>query len=93
MTVFNDENLNQSKLINYVQSKNHFPEISDKKGRLLFLVDATISMDTMFAKLKLILPNIFSDVYDTLKNRNFKGQLEMQIVFYRNYNVAVDKLI
>lgn len=50
-------------------------------------------MGSMFAKLKLILPNIFADVYDTLKNKNFKGQLEMQIIFYRNYNVGFDKLI
>ncbi len=88
MGVFNDDSINQAKLIRYVESKNNFPEISSKRGRILFLVDATISMGAMFTKLKLILPNIFADVYDTLKNRDFKGQLEMQIAFYRNYNVA-----
>ena len=86
MKVFNDDSINQAKLIRYVESKNNFPEVSSKRGRILFLVDATVSMGAMFTKLKLILPNIFADVSDTLKSRNFKGQLEMQIVFYRNYN-------
>jgi len=91
MAVFNDPKLDQAKLIEYVQKKNFFPEISKttKKARMVFLIDATLSMDILFAQLKIILPEIFNDVYETLKNKKVKGSLDIQIALYRNYNSNV----
>ena len=60
---------------------------------MVFLIDATISMSILFAKLKLILPQIFTDVYETLNVKNFKGSLEIQIALYRNYSSSLDKLL
>lgn len=77
MGVFSDPELNQKKLIEYVQKKNLFPEISSatKKARMIFLIDATISMSSLFTQLKIILPQIFADVYETLRNKKVKGSL------------------
>lgn len=54
-----------------------FPEISSatKKARMVFLIDATISMSSLFTQLKIILPQIFADVYETLRNKKVKGSL------------------
>jgi len=92
MAVFNDPQLDQQKLISYVQNKNIFPIISDKnqKARMVFLIDATVSMSILFAKLKIILPQIFTDVYETLNAKKFKGSLEIQIALYRNYNSSLN---
>ena len=78
-----------------MQSKNEFPIVSDasKKARMVFLIDATGSMSILFAQLKVILPQIFGDVYDTLKAKKFKGSLEIQIALYRNYNSNANKLL
>jgi hypothetical protein len=58
----------QDKLINYVFSKNKFPVIdrSSNKARIIMIVDATGSMNVFFTQLKLFLPQIFDDVYETL---------------------------
>lgn len=60
---------------------------------MVFLIDATLSMDTLFAQLKIILPQIFNDVYETLRNKKVNGLLEIQIALYRNYNSNVSQLL
>lgn len=60
---------------------------------MVFLIDATLSMDTLFAQLKIILPQIFNDVYETLGNKKVNGLLEIQIALYRNYNSNVSQLL
>ena len=57
------------------------------------MVDATISMSDLFVQLKIFLPQIFDDTYQTLKNEKFPGCLEIQIVLYRNYNSDFDKIL
>ena len=88
MAVFNDPQLDQQKLISYVQNKNLFPIICDtyQKARMVLLIDATVSMKDFFIELKAILPQIFTDVYETLKAKKFDGLLYLKIVLYRNYN-------
>lgn len=39
------------------------------------IVDATGSMNTFFTQLKLFLPQIFDDVYETLQFKKIKGSL------------------
>ena len=48
---------------------------NSSKARLVLAIDGTISMGDLFAQLKIILPNIFDDVYETLKNKKFPGSL------------------
>lgn len=95
MKVFNDPKLDQKILIEYVQKKNFFPEITNesKKARMVFLIDATLSMDILFAQLKIILPEIFADVYETLKKKKVNGSLDIQIAMYRNYNSNPSQLL
>lgn len=57
------------------------------------MIDATISMESLFQQLKIILPQIFDDTYLTLKEKKFPGCLEMQIVLYRNYNSNIDQIL
>ena len=75
-----------------MQSKNEFPIISDasKKARMVFLIDATSSMNIFFNELKVILPQIFTDLYETLKINKFDGLLYIKIVLYRNYSSSAN---
>ena len=57
-----------------------------KEVKMAFLIDATISMDALLGKLKLILPEIFEDVYATLREKKVEGGFKVQLVLYRNYN-------
>ena len=95
MKVFNNPKLDQNILIEYVAKKNFFPEITNesKKARMVFLIDATLSMDILFAQLKIILPEIFADVYETLRNKKVNGSLDIQIALYRNYNSNANELL
>lgn len=87
-----DDKFDQDKLITYVYSKNKFPVIDTnaKKARIIMIVDATGSMNTFFTQLKLFLPQIFDDVYETLQLKKINGCLEMQIVLYRNYSSPIN---
>ena len=60
---------------------------------MVLLVDATISMDRLFAQLKIFLPTIFDHTYETLSKKGKEGNLEIQIVLYRNYNSDIDKIL
>lgn len=44
-------------------------------------------------KLRACLPQIFDDIDETLTKNKRKGCLEMQIVFYRNYNSPLNELL
>ena len=39
---------------------------------MAFLIDATISMDVLLGKLKLILPEVFNHTYEVLREKNIK---------------------
>ena len=60
---------------------------------MVILVDATVSMSTLFTQLKFVLQRIFDDLYETLNAKKFPGCLEVQIVLYRNYNSPIDELL
>lgn len=54
----------------YIQAKNLYPYFfKNEKARMVMLIDATGSMTTMLGKLKLILPEIFEDVYKILNDK------------------------
>ena len=57
------------------------------------MIDATGSMSSLLAQLKIFLPRIFDDTYLTLDHEKFPGCLEMQIVLYRNYGQDVDQIL
>lgn len=57
------------------------------------MVDATISMDRLFTQLKVFLPTIFDQIYETLEKKECTASLEMQIVLYRNYNSEYEKIL
>ena len=60
---------------------------------MVLLVDATISMDRLLTQLKIFLPTIFDHTYEILSEKEEKGNLEIQIVLYRNYNSGIDKIL
>ena len=62
---------------------------------MVFLIDATSSMGHLFGKLKVVLPEVFKDTYETLKKKKIeeKAGLEIQIVLYRNYNSGSQKIL
>ena len=43
--------------------------VEGKEVKMAFLIDATSGMDALLGKLKLILPEIFEDVYATLREK------------------------
>lgn len=54
---------------------------------MAFLIDATISMDVLLGKLKLILPEVFDHTYEVLREKSIKDSgLQIKLVLYRNYN-------
>lgn len=66
---------------------------SGKKARICLVMDKTVSMEACDMKLRAFLPQIFDDIDETLTKNKRKGCLEMQIVFYRNYNSPLNELL
>ena len=73
ISIFNQKNFSQEKFIEYVKKKNTLPPFNaNEKAKIAFLIDATISMDVILGKIKLMLPEIFSSTYETLKAKEME---------------------
>jgi hypothetical protein len=90
---YGKKRLEQTDLINYIQTINRYPQIGKITIKTVLGLDATCSMSHVLQKTCQIIDTTFERAYAVLKEQKVKANLQVKIMIYRNYNSPAGQII
>lgn len=77
---------NIEELVGLITELNFYQPVQNTTIKAILGLDGTISMDAPLKKIIEVLKNVMVRMKDIQKEKKIAGEVELQIIIYRNYN-------